>query len=311
MSEALEICVFVEPQQGATYDELRVFAQAAERLGFDGFFRSDHYLAFYDADGLPGPTDAWTTLAGLARDTERLRLGTLVSSVTFRHPGVLAIQVAQVDQMSGGRAELGLGTGWFAREHEAYGIPFPEKRFGLLEEGLAITTGLWSTPFGETFSHSGEHFTLVDAPGLVRPVQERMPVIVGGGGPKRTPALAAKYATEFNIGFVDETTIAEKFAGVRAAATAIDRDPADLKYSVALPTAVGSTTADYDRRARASHAEPHEFGEINIAGSPVEAVAKIERLALLGAQRIYVQLHDLRDLDHLELLGAEVLPQLR
>ena len=311
MSRTLEICVFVEPQQGATYDELRVFAQTAERLGFDGFFRSDHYLAFYDADGLPGPTDAWTTLAGLARDTQTLRLGTLVSSVTFRNPGVLAIQVAQVDQMSGGRAELGLGTGWFAREHEAYGIPFPEKRFGLLEEGLAITTGLWSTPVGETFNHSGEHFTLVDAPGLVRPVQKRMPVIVGGGGPKRTPALAAKYATEFNIGFVDEAAIAEKFAGVRAAAAAIDRDPADLKYSVALPTAVGITTADYDRRARASHSEPDEFAEINIAGSPSEAIDKIGRLAGLGAQRVYLQLHDIRDLEHLELLGAEVLPQVR
>src|SRR3990170_3535963 len=244
----MDFRIFVEPQQGASYDTIVAFTQAAEQLGFDGFFRSDHYLKMGDhVDGRPGPTDAWTTLAGLARETERIRLGTLVSSVTYRHPGILAIQVAQVDQMSGGRVELGLGTGWFREEHEAYGIPFPEKRFDLFEESLAITTGLWATPPGETFSYVGEHYTLADAPALPKPVQSTIPVIVGGGGPKRTPALAARYASEFNIGFVSEAAISEKFAGVRAAAEQIGRDPDDLVYSVALPTLVGRTQAEYER----------------------------------------------------------------
>ena len=140
----MDLRIFTEPQQGATYDDLLRVARATEDLGFDGFFRSDHYLAMGDGDGLPGPTDAWTTLAGLARETSTIRLGTLVTAATFRHPGLLAIQVAQVDQMSGGRIELGLGAGWFAAEHEAYGIPFPAKRFGLLTEQLEIVTRQWA-----------------------------------------------------------------------------------------------------------------------------------------------------------------------
>src|SRR6188472_1118688 len=187
----MQYCLFTEPQLGASYEDQLAFARAGERLGFDGFFRSDHYLRMGAGDPLPGPTDAWTTLAGLARETERIRLGTLVSSVTYRPPGVLAIQVAQVDQMSGGRVELGLGTGWFEQEHLAYGIPFPAKRFGMLEEQLEVITGLWGTPVGETYSFAGEHYTLVDSPALPKPTQSRVPVIVGGGGAKRTPAMAA------------------------------------------------------------------------------------------------------------------------
>ena len=133
-------------------------------------------------DGLPGPTDAWTTLAGLARETSRIRIGTLVSPVTFRHPGSLAIQVAQVDAMSGGRVELGLGAGWFEREHRAYGIPFPAKRFDLLEEQLEIVTGLWATPVGGAYSFSGANYRLAEAPALPKPVQQPVPVIIGGGG---------------------------------------------------------------------------------------------------------------------------------
>src|SRR5690606_29394439 len=210
---AMEFTVFTEPQQGVSYDDQLAFARAAERTGFDAFFRSDHYMRMGAGSPLPGPTDAWTTLAGLARETSSIRLGTLVSSATHRVPAVLAIQVAQVDAMSGGRVEFGLGTGWFEAEHRAYGIPFPAKRFGPFEEQLAVITGLWNTPVGETFSFSGEHYTLVDAPALPKPVQERMPIVVGGGGAKRTPAIAATYATEFNIGFVPESTVAEKFAG--------------------------------------------------------------------------------------------------
>jgi len=308
----VEYCVFTEPQQGFSYDDQRVFAQAAERLGFDGYFRSDHYLRMGPGDPLPGPTDAWTTLAGLARETTRIRLGTLVSSATHRLPAVLAIQVAQVDAMSDGRIELGLGTGWFEEEHRAYGIPFPAKRFGILEEQLAVITGLWRTPVGETFSFAGEHYTLDGAPALPKPVQSSVPVIVGGGGPRRTPAVAARFATEFNIGFVPEPVVAEKFAGVRAACEDIDRDPASLKLSVALPTFTGADDAEIAARVERtgrSFTDVRE-SEAVFAGAPDEIAAKVERLRALGATRIYFQLLDIRDLDQLAYLGTEVLPGL-
>lgn len=307
----MEYCIFTEPQQGASYDDQLVFAQTAERLGFTGFFRSDHYLRMGPGDPLPGPTDAWTTLAGLARETSTLRLGTLVSSVTYRVPGVLAIQVAQVDAMSGGRVELGLGTGWFEQEHRAYGIPFPAKRFDLLEEQLALITGLWSTPTGETYSFAGSHYTLEKAPALPRPVQQPVPVIVGGGGPKRTPALAARYATEFNIGFVSEAVIAEKFANVRRACEAEGRDPSTLKMSVALPTLAGASDADLERRAAAIGTTVADYRNgANIVGGRDEIVAKVDRLQALGADRVYFQLMDLQDPGHVEFLGEEVLPHL-
>jgi len=307
----VEYCLFTEPQQGFSYDDQLAFARSAETHGLDGFFRSDHYLRMGEGDPRPGPTDAWTTLAGLARETSRIRLGTLVSSVTYRVPGILAIQVAQVDAMSGGRAELGLGTGWFEREHEAYGIPFPAKRFDLLEEQLAIVTGLWATPDAETFSYEGEHYRLDAAPALPKPVQERMPVIVGGGGPKRTPALAARYATEFNIGFVPEDVVAQKFDVVRAACEDIGRDPATLKMSVALPTIVGADDAEIARRLTAIGQTREQFDNgANIIGTPAQVVEKVGRLRDLGASRVYFQLMDLRDVDHADQLGTEVVPHL-
>ena len=307
----MEYCLFTEPQQGFSYDDQLAFARSAETHGLDGFFRSDHYLRMGEGDPRPGPTDAWTTLAGLARETSRIRLGTLVSSVTYRVPGILAIQVAQVDAMSGGRAELGLGTGWFEREHEAYGIPFPAKRFDLLEEQLAIVTGLWATPDAETFTFEGEHYRLDAAPALPKPVQERMPVIVGGGGPKRTPALAARYATEFNIGFVPEEVVAQKFDVVRAACEDIGRDPATLKMSVALPTIVGADDAEIERRLAAIAQSREQFDNgANIIGTPEQVVEKVARLRDLGASRVYFQLLDLRDVDHADLLGTGVVPHL-
>ena len=307
----MEFCIFTEPQQGASYGDQLAQARATERLGFDGWFRSDHFLAMGDTDPLPGPTDAWTTLAGLARETRRIRLGTLVSSATFRHPSILAIQVAQVDEMSGGRVELGLGTGWFAEEHEAYGIPFPTRRFDLLEEQLAIVTGLWSTPVGERFDFAGAHYALEQAPALPKPVQEQVPLIIGGAGPRRTPELAARFATEFNLGFRSEDTIAEVFDGVRRACDEAGRDPATLRMSVALPTVVAADDAEYLRRLAAIGADPDTFAEVNIAGSPDAAVEKLLRLRDLGADRVYLQLVDLRDLDHLELIADAVLPHLR
>ncbi len=210
----MDLRIFTEPQQGASYDELLAVAQRAETLGFDAFFRSDHYLKMGSASGLPGPTDSWVTLAGIARETTTIRLGTLVTAATFRYPGPLAISVAQVDQMSGGRVELGLGAGWYDDEHRAYGIPFPSlgERFERLDEQRAIITGLWETPEGETFTYTGRHHSVVDSPGLPKPVQRpRPPIIIGGGGPKRTPRLAATYADEFNAMFTSVDGLAADY----------------------------------------------------------------------------------------------------
>lgn len=307
----MEYCTFTEPQQGFSYDDQLAFALATERGGFDGFFRSDHYMRMGEGNPLPGPTDAWTALAGLARETSRIRLGTLVSSVTYRVPGVLAIQVAQVDAMSGGRVELGLGTGWFEAEHRAYGIPFPSKRFGILEEQLQIVTGLWSTPPTETFTYTGDHYSLENSPALPKPTQNRVPVIVGGSGPRRTPELAARFASEFNIGFQPEPVIAEKFAGVRAACERAGRDPSTLKLSVALPTIAGPDETTLAQRAAAVGSDLDTFRDgASICGDADAIGAKVARLASLGASRIYFQLMDLRDTAHVDYLGEEVLPHL-
>jgi F420-dependent oxidoreductase-like protein len=301
--------IFTEPQQGASYDDILAVAQATERLGFDGFFRSDHYLAM-GGSGLPGPTDAWTTLAGLARETQGIRLGTLVSSVTYRLPGILAIQVAQVDQMSGGRVELGLGTGWFEKEHAAYGIPFPRHRFGMLEEQLEVITGLWNTPVGEHYSFTGSHYTLVDSPALPKPVQARVPVIVGGGGVRRTPPLAARFATEFNLPFPEFSDVATKFAGVRAACEAVGRNPHELVYSTALIAVAGADEADFTRRAASIGREPAELREHGLAGTASEVVDRLGALEADGVECVYLQIMDLSDLDHLEFIAREVVPQL-
>ncbi|WP_263120513.1 LLM class F420-dependent oxidoreductase [Cellulomonas sp. RIT-PI-Y] len=313
----MDLRIFTEPQQGATYDDLLTVARATEELGFDAFFRSDHYLSM-GGEGLPGPTDAWTTLAGLARETSRIKLGTLVTSATFRHPGVLAIQVAQVDQMSGGRVELGLGAGWFAEEHSAYGIPFPAKRFGPLTEQLEVITGLWGTPVGERFSYEGEHYTLVNSPALPKPVQTSpidpsragVPVIVGGLGPKKTPALAARFATEFNLSFPALDQIGEKLDGVRAACREIGRDPGSIIMSSALVLVAGKDDAEVDRRAAAIGRDPLEVRGVGIAGTPTAIVDRLGALAELGVSRVYLQVLDLHDLDHLELVASEVMPQL-
>jgi F420-dependent oxidoreductase-like protein len=307
----VDLRIFTEPQQGATYEQLLAVARATEEGGFDAFFRSDHYLAMSGADGRPGPTDAWLTLAGLARETSRIKLGTLVSPVTFRLPGVLAISVAQVDAMSGGRAELGLGAGWFEAEHQAYGIPFPPRRFDLLEEQLAIVTGLWSTPVGEKFSYAGTHYRLEDSPALPKPVQSPMPLIIGGGGAKRTPALAARYATEFNIGFVGPDAVSAAYERVRAACDDAGRDPASLTYSVALTTVSGGDDTEVARRAAAVGQSVDDLRRGGLAGTPDEIVERIGAYADAGATRVYLQVLDLDDLAMIELIASRVLPQLR
>lgn len=306
----MDLRIFTEPQQGATYDDLLAVARTAEDAGFDGFFRSDHYLAM-GRDGLPGPTDAWTSLAGLARETSRLRLGTLVTSATFRAPGVLAVQVAQVDQMSGGRVELGLGAGWFEAEHRAYGIEFPDvrERFDRFAEQLELITGLWSTPVGERYSFSGEHYTVSDSPALPKPVQPRVPVIIGGSGKRRTPALTARYATEFNANFTSVEQTAVQYERVRAACGQAGRDPGELTWSVALAVVLGATDAEVRRRADAIGRDVAELRANHLAGTPDEVVDRLGRYAAVGCTRVYLQVLDLADLRHLEEIAESVLPQ--
>lgn len=306
---AVEFCAFTEPQEGATYEQLLAHAQAAERLGYHGWFRSDHYLGIRPVDPEPAPTDAWTTLAGLARETRRIRLGTLVSSATFRNPGVLAIQVAQVNRMSAGRAELGLGTGWYADEHTAYGIPFPARRFGMLEEQLQVVTGLLATPRDSAFSFAGEHYRLTGAPGLAEAGVQPTPVIVGGAGLERTPALAAQYASEYNRGFVGVDETARSFERVRQAAAAIGRDPQELRYSIAQPTVVGRNEAEFRRRAERIGADPQKLRSVNLGGTVAEVADRLAAFAELKPDRVYLQTIDVTDIDHLELVATEVLPQ--
>ncbi|MEV7413724.1 LLM class F420-dependent oxidoreductase [Streptomyces sp. NPDC089919] len=315
----MDLRIFTEPQQGADYETLLRVARATEDLGFDAFFRSDHYLRMGpeahpgeggEPAGMPGPTDAWITLAGLARETRRIRLGTLMTAGTFRLPGVLAIQVAQVDRMSGGRVELGLGAGWFQREHEAYGIPFPKEKFDRLEEQLAIVTGLWETKVGDTFSFEGSHYRLTDSPALPKPAQAKVPVLIGGHGASRTPRLAARYADEFNIPFASVADTERQFGRVQAAAAAAGRAPGALVYSNALVVCVGKDDAEVARRAEAIGREVGELKANGLAGTPEEVVEKIGAYQAVGSQRIYLQLLDLHDLDHLELISAQVMARL-
>jgi F420-dependent oxidoreductase-like protein len=308
----MELRIFTEPQQGATYGQLLRVAQAAEDLGYGAFFRSDHYLAM-NSDGLPGPTDAWITLAGLARETSTIRLGTLVTSATFRYPGPLAISVAQVDAMSEGRVEFGIGAGWYEEEHLAYGIPFPslKERFDRLEESLAVITGMWETPVGDSFSFDGAHHRIEDSPALPKPFHHAgPPIIMGGMGKRRTPELTARYADEFNLPFVSLEGTATQFERVRQACRVIDRDPTELTYSNALVLCCGRTESELAARAARIGREVAELRENGAAGSPAELVDKIGRYGELGASRIYLQTLDLEDLDHLELVANEVLPQL-
>jgi alkanesulfonate monooxygenase len=305
----MELRVFTEPQQGATYEDLLAVARVAEECGYDAFFRSDHYLKMGPMTGLPGPTDAWVTLAGLARETTRIRLGTLLTAATFRLPGPLAIAIAEIDAMSAGRIELGLGAGWYEQEHRAYGIPFPGlgERFERLEEQLAIITGLWETPEGETFSFSGKHYTLSDSPALPKPVQRpRPPVVVGGHGPRRTPALAARFGAEMNVPFGSVERCAEQFARTDAACEAIGRDPATLVHSSALVLCCGADEAEVARRAGKIGRPVDELRANGLAGTPGEVIEKIAAYEAGGSSRLYLQVLDLADLDHLRLVASEV-----
>ncbi len=361
----MDLRIFTEPQQGASYADQLALARRAEECGFSAYFRSDHYLKMGDVSGLPGPTDSWVTLAGLALQTSTIRLGTLVTSATFRHPGPLAISVAQVDEMSGGRVELGLGTGWFEAEHQAYGLEFPDlrTRFDRFEEQLAVVTGLWRTPVGETFSFSGSHYTVVDSPALPKPSSpdgppiivgghgkkrtpqlavvtglwrtpvgetfsfsgshytvvdspalpkpsspDGPPIIVGGHGKKRTPQLAARYAAEFNVGFSPVDVTGDLFGRATEACEAVGRAPDSLVRSAALTVVCGRDDAEVRRRAEAAGRDLDELRRDAVVGTPAECVETLGRYASVGTERTYLQVLDFGDLDHLDLIAAEVMP---
>ena len=308
----MDLRIFVEPQQGATYEQQLAVARRAEDLGFDAFFRSDHFLKMGDVSGLLGPTDSWVTLGAIARETSRIRLGTLVTSATFRHPGMLAVQVAQVDAMSGGRVELGIGAGWYDAEHSAYGVPFPPtgERFDRLEEQLQITTGLWATPQGETFSHEGRWWPVTDSPALPKPAQRPgPPVIIGGFGPRRTPSLVARFAAEYNVPFADPDTTAGLQENIDRACRDVGRDPAEVRRTAAQVLCCGADEAEVRRRADAIGREVDELRQNGLAGTPEEVLSKLERFAAIGISRVYLQVLDLDDLEHLDLVAERVLPE--
>jgi F420-dependent oxidoreductase-like protein len=310
----MELRIFSEPQQGATYVEILALALAAEEGGFGAFFRSDHYLKMGPGSGLPGPTDAWITLAGLARDTSRIRLGTLLTAATFRHPGPLAIAVAEVDAMSGGRVELGLGAGWYEEEHSAYGIPFPSlgERFEKLEEQFTIITGLWATEVGATFDFSGKHYSLSNSPALPKPFQTPgPPIIVGGHGPRVTPRLAAAFADEFNVPFAPYEVCRSQYDFVDKACEAIQRDPDSIIRSAALVVCCGRDEAEVARRATNIGRDVDDLSENGLAGTPAQVVDKILHFAELGISRLYLQVLDMKDLDHVRLIADEVLPAVK
>jgi alkanesulfonate monooxygenase len=303
--------IFTEPQQGATYDQLRTVAQTAERLGFGAFFRSDHVLKMGNGTGTPTITDAWVTLAGLARDTTTIRLGTMVTPVTFRPVGSMPVTLAQVDQMSGGRVEVGLGAGWYQQEHDAFGLGFPAlgTRMDLLDDQLSILHGVWNAPAGETFHLEGSTCSVTIDADSVRPAQHpHPPLILGGGGKPRSALLAAAYADEYNVGFQSAATTKEIHDRVRDACERAGRDPGDMVYSAAQVVCCGKDEAEVAQRAAAIGRETDELRANGLAGTPDELIERLSTYAAAGVERFYLQLLDLNDLDHLALLAERVLP---
>jgi F420-dependent oxidoreductase-like protein len=303
--------VLMEPRHGAFYEDILALALATERAGFDAFFRSDHLLGGNPDDPQYKPTDSWTTLGGLARDTAMVRLGALMTASTFREPGLLATIVASVDDMSGGRAELGIGAAWYAREHAAFGLPFPAvgDRFDRLEEQLEVITGLWHAGpgDGQGFSFHGRHYQVTDNRTPPRVTQRpHPPIIVGGGGPRRTPAIAARFAAEFNAAYGGDP--GERFLRFGQACEAIGRDPSEARLSAVLPVAIGSTRAEIERRAEIVGSPM--LRDAAVVGPPAALTDRIAELAKVGADTVYLHIFDIHDLDHIALIGAEVLPAL-
>jgi F420-dependent oxidoreductase-like protein len=313
----MDIRVCIETQQGASYDDIYQLTAVCEASGFEGFYVSDHFhvMPYKHAapGGRPGPTDAWTTLAGLARDTATIGLGTLLSSATFRHPVVLAVTVAQVDAMSGGRVRFGLGAGWFELEHSVQGLSFPPiaERFDRLEEQLEVILGMWQTPENETFSFSGEHYAVHDSPALPKPHQRpHPPVVIGGSGPRRTPSLAARFASEYNAPFVGPDATAERLRVLERACAAIGRDPGSLRRSGGVIVCCGESEREANARAAAIGLDPATDDGGVLIGTVDKVVDRLGEYGTIGTDAMYLEIDDLNDLDHVRLIGERVLPAL-
>jgi F420-dependent oxidoreductase-like protein len=312
----VRFALMTEPQQGLSYDEILALARTAEEAGLEAFFRSDHYASFPGEGGLP-TTDAWATLAGLARETERIHLGTLVSPVTFRLPGNLAKVIQTVDEMSGGRVEAGFGAGWNEDEHAQLGFPFPSlrERYDMLEEQLAIIHGLWTEPDG--WSYEGKHWQVRGSMRhgeIARGSRRHPPIILGGEGGPRQAELVARYADEFNLTSAAPENVPAAYGRVRAACVAIGRDPDDVVYSAMTGVLVAETEADLQSRVAdllAALGRAESDGEAWLAerrgrwvmGTPDEARQRVEALEGQGAQRVMLQDFVPRDLDHVRLMG--------
>jgi len=308
---SMRVCLMIEGQEDVTWDDWMALADASEAAGLDGLFRSDHYLS---GDGRVGrgSLDAWTTLAAIATRTTRVRLGTMVSPATFRHPSVLAKCAVTVDHISGGRAELGLGAGWYELEHDAFGFPFPPlgERMALFEEQLEIVHGQFTQ---DEYSFSGRHYNLDRCPALPRPLQERMPLIVGGSGKPRTVAAAVRFADEYN-------TTEGELEGHRALRRALDqgcenagRDPGSLVLSVMTTVLLGRDEAEFRERADrlASLHFPDSTGaqliekyrDECVFGTLEQAAERLDEMESAGVTRIMLQHLDHRDLDAVALIG--------
>jgi len=310
----------LEPQQGLSYGEQLEIAKLAESIGFEALFRSDHYQSFPGPAGLP-TTDAWAVLAGLARETSKIRLGALVSPVTFRWPGNFVKVTTTVQEMSGGRLEVGLGAGWNEDEHRQYGFPFPpiDVRAEMLEEQLEILHGLWEEPAGWTFR--GRHYTIEDALFAPRPadVGGRPPIIVGGQGRPRSIRLAARWADEFNVTSSDPAEVADKYRQLDDACRAIGRDPATIARSAMVGTLIAADQQGLEARANAllqrigqagAPEDPREWLDVRrpkwIMGDFDEARAAVRRYADVGVQRLMLQDMFPWDLDMIRDMGREL-----
>jgi F420-dependent oxidoreductase-like protein len=315
----MDICLMIEGQEGVTWDQWVGLARACEENGFEGLFRSDHYLSFYRPTER-GALDAWGTITALGAVTERIRLGSMVSPVTFRHPAMLAKSVVTADHASGGRVELGMGAGWFEREHQAFGFAFPATgdRMDILAEQVEIVHRLWGAD-GDEVTFEGKHYRLDACPALPRPFQgPHPPLIVGGGAGPRSAAIAARWADEYDVVYVDPAGARERGDKVSAACEAIGRDPGEVRRSLLSMTLVGTDEKELRQRAAALMAWQNEDGDVgaflddmrakHIAGTVDQVLERLAEFAAAGIQRVFVHQLVHEDLESVALIGREIVP---
>jgi F420-dependent oxidoreductase-like protein len=305
----------IEGQEDVTWEDWMALARACERLGFEALFRSDHYLSVGGAVQR-GSLDAWSTVSALAAVTSKLRLGTLVSPATFRHPSVLAKNAVTADHVSGGRIELGIGTGWNQAEHRAYGFPFPSmrERMDRLAEQLEIITRSWQEG---AFSYSGEHWSVKELDARPKPVQSPLPLLMGGGAMPRGAALAARYAAEYNVLYIGPDEAAAARGRLAFACRSADRDPATLSLSLMHGFLIGADDAELAERARKLgewNGRPTDLDDVRrswIAGTPDAVIARLRAYAGAGVERVMLQHLQHDDLDTVRLVGRDVIPAVR